>query len=65
MKGFIGSANVDTNSRLCMATASTAHKRAFGEDVVAACYDDLSAAELFLLLVLTQHTHTYRLSAHD
>ena len=25
MKGFIGSANVDTNSRLCMATASTAH----------------------------------------
>src|SRR5690606_27648870 len=30
MKGFIGSANVDTNSRLCMASATAAHKRAFG-----------------------------------
>ena len=34
MKGFMGSANVDTNSRLCMASAVAAHKRAFGEDVV-------------------------------
>ena len=30
MKGFIGSANVDTNSRLCMASSVAGHRRAFG-----------------------------------
>ncbi|MBN9280613.1 MAG: molybdopterin-dependent oxidoreductase, partial [Hyphomicrobium sp.] len=30
MKGFIGSANIDTNSRLCMASSVAGHKRAFG-----------------------------------
>jgi len=50
MKGFIGSGNIDTNSRLCMASAVAAHKRAFGEDVVPACYDDLEAADLVLLV---------------
>ena len=34
MKGFIGSANVDTNSRLCMASSVAGHKRAFGADTV-------------------------------
>jgi assimilatory nitrate reductase catalytic subunit len=34
MKGYIGSANIDTNSRLCMSSAVAAHKRAFGEDLV-------------------------------
>ena len=34
MKGFIGSANIDTNSRLCMASAVAGHKRAFGADIV-------------------------------
>src|SRR5262249_23301544 len=29
MKGFIGSANVDTNSRLCMASSVAGHRRAF------------------------------------
>ncbi|WP_081180202.1 nitrate reductase [Colwellia sp. PAMC 21821] len=50
MKGFIGSGNVDTNSRLCMASATAAHKRAFGEDVVAGCYDDLSSAEAIFII---------------
>ena len=50
MKGFIGSGNVDTNSRLCMASASTAHKRAFGEDVVAGCYDDLESADAIFII---------------
>ena len=40
MKGFIGSANIDTNSRLCMASSVAGHVRAFGEDVVPGCYDD-------------------------
>ena len=50
MKGFIGSANVDTNSRLCMASAVAAHKRAFGEDIVACNYEDLEQADLIILV---------------
>jgi assimilatory nitrate reductase catalytic subunit len=50
MKGFIGSANVDTNSRLCMASAVSGHKRAFGADVVPGTYDDLDHADLILLV---------------
>ncbi|MCG8391473.1 MAG: molybdopterin-dependent oxidoreductase [Pseudomonadales bacterium] len=49
MKGFIGSANIDTNSRLCMSSAVVAHKRAFGEDVVPGCYEDLELADLVIL----------------
>nr|WP_166180320.1 nitrate reductase [Altererythrobacter segetis] len=50
MKGFIGSANVDTNSRLCMSSAVAGHTRAFGEDVVPASYDDLERADLIVLV---------------
>ncbi|UAK26722.1 nitrate reductase [Sphingomonas nostoxanthinifaciens] len=50
MKGFIGSANIDTNSRLCMSSAVAGHIRAFGEDVVPATYDDLDAADLIVLV---------------
>src|SRR5713226_10442866 len=38
MKGFFGAANIDTNSRLCMASSVAGHIRAFGEDVVPGCY---------------------------
>jgi len=50
MKGFIGTANIDTNSRLCMASAVAAHNRAFGEDVVPCSYSDLDEAELIVLV---------------
>jgi len=50
MKGFIGSANIDTNSRLCMASSVAGHIRAFGEDVVPGCYDDIEAADLVVLV---------------
>ena len=50
MKGFIGSGNIDTNSRLCMASAVAAHTRAFGEDIVPCSYDDLDTADLILLV---------------
>lgn len=50
MKGFIGSANIDTNSRLCMSSAVAAHQRAFGEDVVPASYGDLDEADLIVLV---------------
>jgi assimilatory nitrate reductase catalytic subunit len=50
MKGFIGSANIDTNSRLCMASSVAGHIRAFGEDVVPGCYEDLDEADLAVLI---------------
>src|SRR5580693_6268712 len=50
MKGFIGSGNVDTNSRLCMASSVAGHKRAFGSDTVPGCYEDLDEAELLVLV---------------
>ncbi len=49
-KGYIGTANIDTNSRLCMSSAVAGHKRAFGEDVVPGCYEDLDQAELVVLV---------------
>jgi len=50
MKGFVGSANIDTNSRLCMASSVAGHVRAFGEDIVPGCYDDLDDADLVVLV---------------
>jgi assimilatory nitrate reductase catalytic subunit len=50
MKGFIGSANVDTNSRLCMASSVAGHRRAFGADIVPGCYEDLDEADLLVLI---------------
>ena len=50
MKGFIGGANVDTNSRLCMSSTVAGHRRAFGADTVPGCYEDLDAADLLVLV---------------
>ncbi len=50
MKGFIGSGNIDTNSRLCMASSVAGHVRAFGEDVVPCTYEDLEQADLIVLV---------------
>jgi assimilatory nitrate reductase catalytic subunit len=49
MKGFIGTGNIDTNSRLCMSSAVSAHKRAFGEDIVPMSYSDITKADLIVL----------------
>src|SRR5436190_4254987 len=50
MKGFIGGANIDTNSRLCMASSVAGHKRAFGSDTVPGVYEDLDQADLIVLV---------------
>ncbi|RWM21206.1 MAG: nitrate reductase [Mesorhizobium sp.] len=50
MKGFIGSANIDTNSRLCMASSVAGHRRAFGSDTVPGGYEDLDLADLIVLV---------------
>ncbi|MEM9392353.1 MAG: nitrate reductase [Pseudomonadota bacterium] len=50
MKGYIGSANIDTNSRLCMASSVAGHRRAFGTDTVPGLYEDIEQAELVVLV---------------
>ncbi|MDF2446364.1 MAG: nitrate reductase [Moraxellaceae bacterium] len=49
MKGFIGTANIDTNSRLCMSSSVAGHKRAFGSDTVPNCYEDFELADLVVI----------------
>ncbi|MBI5449787.1 MAG: molybdopterin-dependent oxidoreductase [Gammaproteobacteria bacterium] len=49
IKGFIGTANIDTNSRLCMASSVAGQRRAFGADTVPGCYEDLERAKLVVL----------------
>ena len=50
MKGFIGSNNVDTNSRLCMSSAVAGYKRAFGADGPPGCYADIELAGSFFII---------------
>jgi ferredoxin-nitrate reductase len=49
IKGFIGSNNIDTNSRLCMSSAVVGYKMALGEDSVPASYEDIELADTFLV----------------
>lgn len=50
MKGFIGAANIDTNSRLCMASSVAGHRRAFGSDTVPGNYEDIELADLVVIV---------------
>lgn len=50
IKGFLGTANIDTNSRLCMASSVAGHRRAFGSDTVPGIYADLEAADLVVIV---------------
>ncbi len=50
IKGYIGSANIDTNSRLCMSSAVAGHKRAFGADLVPGNYEDFELADMVVLV---------------
>lgn len=49
IKGFIGSNNIDTNSRLCMSSAVVGYKMSLGEDSVPVCYDDLELADVIFV----------------
>jgi ferredoxin-nitrate reductase len=49
MKGFIGSNNIDTNSRLCMSSAVVGYKLSLGEDAVPVCYDDIELSDVILI----------------
>jgi assimilatory nitrate reductase catalytic subunit len=50
IKGWLGTANIDTNSRLCMASSVAGHKRAFGSDTVPGNYEDFELADLIVLV---------------
>ncbi|MEX2575182.1 MAG: nitrate reductase [Halofilum sp. (in: g-proteobacteria)] len=50
VKGYLGTGNIDTNSRLCMSSAVAGHQRAFGGDTVPGCYEDLELADLVVLV---------------
>ena len=49
IKGFIGSNNIDTNSRLCMSSAVVGYKMSLGEDSVPVSYDDLEIADVIFV----------------
>ncbi|MDX2069282.1 MAG: molybdopterin-dependent oxidoreductase [Haliscomenobacter sp.] len=49
VKGFIGTNNLDTNSRLCMSSAVAAYTKTFGEDSVPVAYADIELADCFMI----------------
>ena len=49
-RGFVGTNNFDTNSRLCMASAAAGYARSLGSDGPPASYADIDQADCFLLL---------------
>lgn len=48
-KGFLGTNNIDTNSRLCMSSAVVGYKKALGEDSVPVSYEDIEIADCFFI----------------
>ncbi|MBO9620370.1 MAG: molybdopterin-dependent oxidoreductase, partial [Niabella sp.] len=49
IKGYIGSNNIDTNSRLCMSSAVVGYKMSLGEDSVPVSYEDLELADVIFV----------------
>ncbi|MBI1770378.1 MAG: molybdopterin-dependent oxidoreductase [Bacteroidetes bacterium] len=49
VKGFIGTNNIDTNSRLCMSSAVAGYAGTLGEDAVPVSYEDIELADCFLI----------------
>ena len=49
VKGFLGTNNIDTNSRLCMSSAVCGYKATLGADAPPVCYDDIDFADTFFI----------------
>lgn len=49
-KGFIGTNNIESNSRLCMASAGTGYKLSLGADAPTGSYQDFDHADVFLVM---------------
>jgi ferredoxin-nitrate reductase len=48
-KGFLGTNNIDTNSRLCMSSAVCGYKATLGADTPPTSYDDIDVADTFFI----------------
>ena len=49
-KGFVRTANIESNSRLCMASAGSGYKLSLGADGPPGSYDDFDKADLFFVI---------------
>ncbi|MFJ8667537.1 molybdopterin-dependent oxidoreductase [Streptomyces sp. NPDC093600] len=49
-KGFLGTNQIESNSRLCMASAGTGYKLSLGADGPPGSYDDFDKADVFLVI---------------
>jgi ferredoxin-nitrate reductase len=49
VKGFLGTNNIDTNSRLCMSSAVAGYTQTLGEDAVPVSYEDIELADMFFI----------------
>ncbi|MFT6856088.1 MAG: ferredoxin-nitrate reductase [Cyclobacteriaceae bacterium] len=48
-KGFLGTNNIDTNSRLCMSSAVVGYKEALGDDAVPISYEDIELSDCIFI----------------
>ncbi len=49
VKGYLGTNNIDTNSRLCMSSAVVGYKETLGDDAVPIAYDDIELSDCILI----------------
>jgi NADPH-dependent sulfite reductase flavoprotein alpha-component len=49
-KGYIGTRHIESNSRLCMASAGSGYKLSLGADAPPGSYDDFDRADLFFVI---------------
>ena len=49
-KGYVGTNNIESNSRLCMASAGAGYKLSLGSDAPPGSYQDFESAELFFVI---------------
>jgi len=49
VKGFLGTNNIDTNSRLCMSSAVVGYKETLGDDAVPITYDDIELSDCIFI----------------
>ncbi|WP_394552594.1 molybdopterin-dependent oxidoreductase [Agromyces sp. MMS24-JH15] len=50
VKGYLRGLNIESNSRLCMASAGTGYKQSLGADGPPGSYEDLDRADLFFVI---------------
>lgn len=49
VKGFLGTNNIDTNSRLCMSSAVVGYKKTLGDDNVPIAYEDIELSDCIFI----------------